>query len=88
MKYTPPSFCPMCGEATEVVRHIDANVFEMLCENCKHPSVVIVDDHVVFGLPYLNNDSANAQQSDASNLVEKSANVTAKKSANVSNQGG
>lgn len=41
-----PRFCPMCGRYCDVVRHVMANIFEMLCESCDKPSVVHVNDQV------------------------------------------
>lgn len=40
----PPKHCPMCGVRVEVVRHIIANMFEMMCEACSVPCVVHVND--------------------------------------------
>lgn len=39
-----PRFCPLCGAGVEVVRHVVSNVFEMMCERCGFPNVVMVND--------------------------------------------
>jgi hypothetical protein len=42
-----PAFCPLCGSSVEVVRHVTNNLFEMMCERCKLPCVVLSNDSVV-----------------------------------------
>lgn len=41
-----PQFCPLCGARVEAVRYLEANMFEMGCENCGHDCVVLSDDRV------------------------------------------
>jgi hypothetical protein len=39
-----PHFCPMCGTELEIMRHMAANIWEVMCSGCRCPSVVLVDD--------------------------------------------
>lgn len=43
--FAPPTHCPLCGVATEVVRHIGFNAYEMACAACDRTAVVLVDDY-------------------------------------------
>lgn len=43
-----PEFCPLCGAAVTVVRHLMNNMFEIMCEadGCGKPAIVFVNDSV------------------------------------------
>lgn len=45
---TKPAFCPICGKPIEVIRHIEHDIFEIMCENetCKIPCVVFTNDFI------------------------------------------
>jgi len=42
--YTKPTHCPLCGGLVEAVRNISGHIWEMLCESCGVPCVVMVND--------------------------------------------
>ena len=48
---TLPSFCPLRGKPAEAVRNIAGHMFEMLCEACKRPCVVLMDDFMPLEQP-------------------------------------
>lgn len=37
--------CPLCGVATDVVRQIMGNMYELACQACDSEHVVFLDDH-------------------------------------------
>lgn len=46
MSIKPPEYCPGCGSRVEVVRHIVSNMFELMCEACGEPCIVMVNDFI------------------------------------------